>query len=123
MMSIASLIRGQSKPAKKRQKTAHMKPVVFVRFNTRRGKAKPVTITALLDSGGAESVITEKLTGKLKVKSSNNKPKVWSTPAGEVTTTKRAKSQFTIPELQEDRLIEWDFHVTKSLGAYDMILG
>jgi hypothetical protein len=38
-------------------------------------------------------------------------------------TSKKVKSQFTIPELHDNRLIEWDVHVTKSLGAYDMIIG
>ena len=28
-----------------------------------------------------------------------------------------------IPELHSGRVIEWDLHVTKSLGAYDMIIG
>ena len=116
LMSISSLIRGHQK-ATKRPKTANLRPVVFLRFNTQRGKAKPVTITALLDSGGHKSLVTERLTKKLKVKSSKGKAKVWSTPAGDVTTNKRVKSQFTMPELHEDCLVEWDFHVTKSLGA------
>ena len=38
-------------------------------------------------------------------------------------TTATCKSQFTIPELHDNRLIEWEFHVTKSMGAYDMIIG
>ncbi len=40
-----------------------------------------------------------------------------------MSTTKKAKSQFTLPELHSDKLVEWDFHVTKTLGAYDMIIG
>jgi len=42
--SIANLIRGRQP---KRQKTEDLRPVVFVRFNTSLGKAKPVTIKAL----------------------------------------------------------------------------
>ena len=80
-------------------------------------------VTALLDSGGAESIVTERLTRKLPVKTAQGKPKMWTTPAGDVTTTKRVKSQFTMLELHKDRLMEWNFHVTKSLGTYDMILG
>ena len=124
LFSISKLIRGQQQQHKaKRQKASHFKPVALVRFNTRRGKAKPATVTALLDSGGAESIISEKLTGKLKVRTTKGKPKVWSTPAGDVTTCKKTKSQFTLPELHDDKLMEWDFHVTKSLGSYDMIIG
>jgi hypothetical protein len=29
----------------------------------------------------------------------------------------------SIPELHDNRVIEWEFHVTKSMGAYDMIIG
>ena len=94
-----------------------------VRFNTRLGKAKPVTCTALLDSGAAESVATEELVKKLRVKKSNGPPQIWSTANGELSTNKKAKSQFTLPELHDDKLIEWDFHVTPSLGSYDMIIG
>ncbi len=31
--------------------------------------------------------------------------------------------QFTVPELQDSHLIEWDLHVTKDLGAHDVIIG
>jgi hypothetical protein len=48
---------------------------------------------------------------------------VSTTPSGTLTTSKEVKSQFTIPELHNNRLIEWDVHITKSLVAYDMIIG
>jgi hypothetical protein len=48
---------------------------------------------------------------------------VWTTPCGTLTTSKKVKSQFTIPELHDNPIIEWDVHITKSLGAYDMIIG
>ena len=119
---IAQLIKGQpSKP--KRAKHAHTKPVARVRFNTRLGKAKPVTCTALLDSGGAESIVTDELVQKLRVRKTQGPAQTWSTPNGELSTNKKAKSQFTIPELHDDKLIEWDFHVTSNLGAYDIIIG
>jgi len=38
-------------------------------------------------------------------------------------TNQKVKAQFTMPELHEDRLIEWNLHVTKALGKYDMIIG
>ena len=65
MFPIANLIRGQSMNQAKRVKTSHLRPASMVRFNTRLGKAKPVTIVVLLDSGGGESLITEQLTSKL----------------------------------------------------------
>ena len=82
-----------------------LRPMAFVRFNTRLGKAKPVTIRALLDSGASESLVLEKHTDKLRVKELKTKGTVWSTPAGELHTHSKTKAQFTIPELQDKR---WD---------------
>ena len=28
-----------------------------------------------------------------------------------------------MPELHDNRVVEWDFHVAKDMGAYDMIIG
>ena len=35
----------------------------------------------------------------------------------------KVKVQLTVSELHEDRLIEWNLHVAKALGKYDMIIG
>jgi hypothetical protein len=113
---MSQLLRGQQ-PKKKRAKRSHAKPVVLVRFNTQLGKAKPVTITGLVDSGGAESIVTEALVKKLRVRKTTGPPQKWSTANGDLSTSKKAKSQFTLPELHDDKLIEWDFHVTPTLGG------
>ena len=123
--SIAQLVRG---PPRKKQRTDSVdhrdrKPIAFVRFNARRGKLKPITIKALLDSGASESLVDEKFTKKLKVKIDQVNRTTWSTPGGAMTTNRKAKAQFTLPELHDDKLIEWNLHVSKSLGNYDMILG
>ena len=126
MFSIVDLVRGRTKVpnSTKRRKTADLKPIAFVRFNTRMGKAKPVTIKALLDSGGSGTLVTEKYAKKLRCKKLQaTKKTVWTTPAGAMSTTRKCQAQFTIPELHDNRLISWDVHVTKSLGAYDMIIG
>ena len=47
----------------------------------------------------------------------------WTTMAGKVSTSKKAKIQFSLPEFFEDRLIEWKIHLADSLGNYDMIIG
>jgi Retroviral aspartyl protease len=79
-----------------------------------------VTVKALLDSGASASLITEKYTKKLKKRQT---PQGWSTPGGELNTNKMVKGQFTMPELQNDKIIEWNMYVTKDLGNYDMIIG
>ena len=122
VMSISQIIRGQTMRPKKRQKTQDLRPVVYVRFNARKGKPKPVTLVALLDSGASSTLITEKYAKKLKLKQTN-KGNVWTTPAGNLKTSKSCRTQITIPEFYDNRLIEWEFHVTKSMGAYDMIIG
>ena len=38
-------------------------------------------------------------------------------------TRSKVKAQFTMPELQEKKLVEWNFHVADSMGAHDMIIG
>lgn len=100
-----------------------MRPLAFVRFNTRLGKPEPVTIRALLDSGASESLINKKHVKHLRVKKTSKSSTVWSTPAGDMQTSQKVKAQFTIPELQEKKLIEWNLHVAENMGAYDMIIG
>ena len=123
LFSLISDVHGR---ANKRQRTGiherDLRPIAFVRFNTKKGKPRPVTIKALLDSGAADSIISEKFCKKLKQKTSST-PQVWNTPAGPMTTNKKVKAEFTIPELQDNQLIEWDLHVTKDLTTYDMIIG
>ncbi len=118
--SIADIVRGQ--PQKKKVKTTNIKPIAFVRFNTKLGKPKPITIKVLLDSGASESVIKEKHCKNLRVKKDSKKT-TWTTPGGTLTTSKVVKAEFTLPELQDDKLIEWNWHVVKDLGSYDAIIG
>ena len=92
-------------------------------MNTRLGKPKPVTIRALLDSGGSETIVTKDLAKNLRTRTTSTNSTVWTTPGGKMVTNQKVKAQFTIPELHSDRLIEWNMHVTDNLGAYDMIIG
>ena len=124
--SLGDFIRSQSNPNKRRRTNfvdEDLRPVAFVRLNTSLGKPELVTIKALMDSGASESLITEKYLKKLRMRKSQGPPVTWTTPAGEMQTQAKVKAQFTLPELQSKRLIEWRFHVTKDMGAYDMIIG
>ena len=123
VFSIAKFVRGQVEPLKKKQKTTDLRPVVFVRFNSRRGKVQPITLTALLDSGGSGCLISEEFTKKLKLREVKGAATKWNTPNGTLTTRGKVRSQFTIPELHDNRVIEWNFHVTKTIATYDMIIG
>ena len=89
-------------------------------MNTQHGKPKPITVKALLDSGAAASLVTKKFVTKLckKKKASQS----WSAPGGTLNTTEVVKAQFTTPKLQDDKLIEWNLHVTDDLWANDMII-
>ncbi len=121
--SLVADIRGR--PNKRQRKGPNpndLRPIAFVRLNTSLGKPKPVMIKALLDSGGSESLVTANYVRKLRIKDAQKKT-TWSTPAGNMTTKKKVKAHFTLPELQDSSLIEWDLHVTDNLGAYDMIIG
>ena len=65
LCSIIEVIRGHRKP-KKLLKTKDFKPIVCVRLATRdKGKPKPITIRALLDSGGSGTLVTKDCVTKL----------------------------------------------------------
>ena len=96
-------------------------PLTFGRKNSTRGKPTPVNIRILFDSGGSGTVLSKKFAKKLR---QDKCPTVeWTTMAGKVSTSKKAKVQFSLPEFFEDRLIEWRVHLADSLGNYDMIIG
>ena len=51
------------------------------------------------------------------------KQMVWTTPGGNMTTTRKVMARFIMPKLHDNRVIERQVHVAKNLGAYDMIIG
>jgi len=120
-LSIAQLTRGQPPPKKIRKED--LKPIVFARFNIRRGKTKTTTIKCLLDTGASASFLASKHTSKLKLYKDTKPVVSWSTPNGTMLTEHKCTCVFALPEFHLDRAIQWDMHVVKDLGAYDMIIG
>ena len=68
--SLGKFIRSQNN-RNKRQRVDDVptdtRPMAFVRFNSRVGKAKPITLRALLDIGGGGTLVAEEFAKKLKI--------------------------------------------------------
>ena len=118
-LSIRSILEGKTPP--KRRRMSRKIPTINILLNRSLGKAKPVMITALLDSGSTESLLNEKVAKNLRIR--KNSHKTWSTAAGTFDTRGKTKAQFKMPELREQTIIEWDVHVTPNNMSYDMIIG
>jgi Aspartyl protease len=84
LFNIVNLVRGQ--PPTKKQKLKDLEPSVFVRLNSRMGKAKPVTLKCLLDTGAAGSLISKEHTKKLRHKKLEGTQTDWMTPGGDLKT-------------------------------------
>ena len=96
-LSIPSTLAGHTSP--KLRPSDKKVPTINVLLNSSLGQEKPVLITALLDSGGSECLISDKIAKKLYIHKET--PKTWSTAAGNFTTIGRTKTQFKFPELRE----------------------
>lgn len=119
--SLVDMFRGHRKPAKL-AKTKDLRPMAIGHLATRdKGKSKPAKIRVLFDSGASNSLVSEKHVSKLK----HTKTAVsqWSTPAGSMTTNSTVDGKLILPEFHDGRVLKWKFHVSKTLGAYDMIVG
>ena len=110
--ALSDLIAGQPKHRKKRKKVLDLRPVAFIRFNTRPKNAKPkvVTLRALLDSGGSGALVTAEHAKKLK--RILKRDTQWTAPAGEMVASHAVSAQFSIPEMHDNKVIEWPAHVT-----------
>jgi hypothetical protein len=114
-----------TEPPKKKPKYQDVRPLAYVRFNPRLGKAKPITLKCSLDSGASGIILAGKYANKLRLKPNRDTKMVWTTPSGNMTTsTKKSRCTFVLPEFHRDRVIEWDINISSgSLGAHDMIIG
>ena len=124
---LQTILRGPSKkrepstddvePAKRR-KTQQLVPIVFGRLRTSLGhNPRLKTIKILLDT-----IINSSLVSKLRTKRLPTES--WTTAAGQMTTNKKVKIHFNLPEFYENKIIEWEAHVLEgNQSNYDMIIG
>ena len=78
----------------------------------------------LLDTDASGSIIAAKHANKLPCKITSGKKIIWTTPGGELTTSKECKTMFILPEFHRNRVVEWNCSIApNNLGAYDMIFG
>jgi transposase InsO family protein len=120
--SIAELVRGQTNA--KLPSAQDVKPLVYVRLKTKDNTMGAITLKCLLDTGASASLIAARHTTQLLMRPVKSPTTVWTTPAGELTTTQRCRCTFLMPEFHEDRYLQWNLNVTPmDLGAHDMILG
>ena len=96
-------------------------PITFAQLSTTLGKPTPVSIKVLMDSGGSGTVLCKSFAKKAHKKKTGTVK--WTTMAGDVSTSEKAKIEFSLSECFDDRLMEWDVHLADSLGPYNMIIG
>ena len=84
-------------------------------------KIKFDNLRILLDSGCSDSIAQMKYGRKNRKKESTKK---FATGSGQLKTKFQADIKFTLPELSNSKIINWNFRLTdnEDLG-YDMILG
>ena len=103
-MCSVTHVRTHNNPAKRRRVSADdpdLRPIAFVRLNTRKGKPKPITVRALLDSGGGGCLVDEKRVQRLNVRKTKAS-QVWTTPNGNLSASSKVKTTFTMPELHDN---------------------
>ena len=76
----------------------------------------------LLDSGASSSLITSRLAKHQKLTSTKSDT-VWTTAAGELTTTSTSKMFLELPDLSPTIALASEAHIANSLGRYDIMLG
>ena len=106
---------------KKRQRTINASPIVFAQIRIKKGSKKTRMIKVLLDLGGSGTIIKHDIVKDLWIKQDDKT--VWTTTAGNFSTTGRTVVDFQLPELQSQTMIHKTVHVTTKPMNYDMIIG
>ena len=85
-------------------------------------KSKDVyTLKALLDTGATGTIVSSKFCKHLK--RHKCQPTKWQTQNGSFVTNSKAKIEFLIPELNDQRLVSTYVHDTNQRMTYDIIIG
>ena len=75
----------------------------------------------LLDTGATGTIIQSKYVKHLK--RHKCAPTKWATQSGNFITNSKAKIEFLLPELNDQRLVKTYVHDTNNPMSYDMIMG
>ena len=110
-------VAGSRRP-KSKNKEEPLVPIVFA--TTKMPGSKTEMLRALLDSGAGASLIAEKYCSHMET---SHKDASFITVAGKFKTAGKVKVAFKLPELNPTAKIDYKFHVTPTLGLYDMIIG
>ncbi len=107
---------------KSRSTVVDARPVVQVLLNsTTQTGPKVRSIFALLDSGASSSIVQKSLINEEDVEQTTKT--VWSTANGKFTTGETVKLAFTLPEINEQRVVHFKVHIADDiLTSYDMII-
>ena len=116
MGQIASRMAGKIRL--KRIQAEELAPILIVTSFNKNNQS--VMIQALADSGTAKSLVAKKFIRDLLIE--KTKKTSWTTVAGKFQTNGKTSAKFKLPELNSTVEIEHKFHVTSTLGRYDMII-
>ena len=102
----------------KRIQAEELAPILIVTLFNKNNKS--VMIRALADSGAAKSLVAIEFIGNLPIE--KTKKTSWLTVAGKFQTNRKTPAMFKLAELNPTAEKEHKFHVTSTLGRYDMII-
>ena len=96
---------------------------MYGQMHIKLGRPKYNSLKIWFDSGSKSSILLGSKAKNLRKKTIA--PIQWLTQAGVFETKYKSKVEFILPELDETKIVEWDFHVdvSRSNNRYDMILG
>ena len=120
ILTLRSALAGRMQHSSTEKIVEQQHPIAFGILRTSKGN-KQKEIRILFDSGATSSFLSERFASKLRVK--NTAASVWKTGNGSIETYKKTKTQFVLPELYNDRIIEHTFHLLPTPIGYDMIVG